>query len=144
MSPTPRSSRGLAAAILLGLVAVAAPASAAPKKEQVNQYTVKAEEFAARDTGKIVTAEIGWLKAFLDEARTALTQEEDEDFDAAINRVKAASDLIEAELARADVEDQANKAQGRAEAKEAELAKLNAEIQSLEKERAALEAGGAR
>lgn len=138
-----RMSRGAAVATILCLTALAQPALAAPKQEVINQFTVKAEEFAARDTGRIVTAEIGMLKAFLAEAQNLLAQEEEEDLALALDRVKAAAELVDAELARADVEDQSNKALARAEAKEAELAKLNEETKALQKEREALEAGGA-
>lgn len=138
-----RMSRGPAVATILCLTALAQPALAAPKQEVINQFTVKAEEFAARDTGRIVTAEIGMLKAFLAEAQNLLAQEEEEDLALALDRVKAAAELVDAELARADVEDQSNKAQARAEAKESELAKLNEETKALQKEREALEAGGA-
>ena len=136
-------SRGAAAVALMCLTAFAQPAFAARNQETITQFTVKAEEFTARDTGRIVTAEIGMLKAFLAEAQQLLAQEEEEDLALALQRVQSAAEHIDAELSRADVEDQSNKAQSRAEAKEAELAKLNGEIKALEKDRAALEAGGA-
>lgn len=144
MSRILRLSRGAATVVFLGLTALALPALGASKRETINQFTVKAEEFAARDAGKIVTAEIGMLKAFLAEAQNYLAQEEEEDLALALDRVKAVAELIDAELARADIEDQATKAQGRAEAKEAELAKVNEEIKALQKDREAVEAGGAR
>ncbi len=138
MSHRRQTLRGVA---FVAAFALALPAFAAKKQEFINQYTVKAEELSAKDTGKVVTAEIGLLKAFLAEAQNYLAQDEDEDLDLAMTRVKAAAELVEAELARFDVEDQATKAQGRADAKEAEVAKVNEEIKQLETERAAIEGG---
>lgn len=130
---------GAAAAAVLCL---ASPALAERKQERINQYTVKAEEFSTRDTHKVVTAEIGLLKAFLAEAQQYLAQDEEEDLDLALDRIKAVAELIDSEIARADVEDQAMKAQARAEAKEAELKKLEDEIARLTRERETIEAGG--
>ncbi|MCK6571471.1 hypothetical protein L6V77_10310 [Myxococcota bacterium] len=135
-----RMSRGALAAVVL---CISLPAFGASKQETINQFTVKAEEFTARDTTKAVTAEIGLLKAFLAEAQNYLAQDEPEDLDLALARVRTAADLIDAELGRVEAETVATAAEARALAKEAELGKLNTEIKALEKERAAIEAGGA-
>jgi hypothetical protein len=135
-----RMSRGAIAAAVL---CISLPAFGASKQETINQFTVKAEEFTARDSTKAVTAEIGLLKAFLAEAQNYLAQDEPEDLDLALSRVRTAAELIDAELARVEAETVATAAEAKALAKEADLGKLNTEIKALEKERAALEAGGA-
>ncbi len=135
-----RMSRGALAAVVL---CISLPAFGASKQETINQFTVKAEEFTARDTTKAVTAEIGLLKAFLAEAQNYLAQDEPDDLDLALTRVRTAAELIDAELGRVEAETVATAAEARALAKEAELGKLNTEIKALEKERAAIEAGGA-
>jgi len=135
-----RMSRGALAAVVL---CISLPAFGASKQETINQFTVKAEEFTARDTTKAVTAEIGLLKAFLAEAQNYLAQDEPDDLDLALTRVRTAAELIDAELGRVEAETVATAAEARALAKEAELGKLNTEIKALEKERSAIEAGGA-
>ena len=56
------------ALLLLGLAA--GPAFGNKKKqEQIAQLTVKTEELQARDTKKVVTQEIGLLRAWLNEAQ---------------------------------------------------------------------------
>lgn len=137
-----RTLRLACGTVTAAILCLAPPAFAERKQERIHQYNAKAEEFSARDTHKVVTADIGLLKSFLAEAQNYLAQEEEEDLELALDRIKAAAEFIEAEIARADAEDTAMKAQQRTEAKEAELNKIESEISRLTKERETIEAGG--
>lgn len=129
------------ALLLLGLAA--GPAFGSKKKqEQIAQLTVKAEELQARDAKKVVTQEIGLLRAWLAEAQAYLVEDEEDELKQAMDRATAQARLIGALLDQVEAEDAARKAHEKADAREKQVLETRNEAFELERKKSALEKEG--
>jgi hypothetical protein len=117
------------------------PALAGPQ-DTITAYTVKAQEFEARDEARIATHEVGTLRAWLGEAQAYLAQDNEALLEQALDRIESQARLIEALIARAAAEDAATKAHAQADAREKEAALMRNAAFELEQKLAELEKQG--
>ena len=134
-----------AGGILLGPAVADAKPRNEKQREELNQATVTLKELAVRDSGHIVTTELGNAEAWLKEAESfAKKRRTRDDFRRAVDRVNAAIGLVEARLDAADAQAKADGATTALAETEAELRSAQLEHEALTKKRSELEGAVAR
>ncbi len=107
-------------------------------QESINRFTVQVQSVESRDSGKVLTTELGLAKAWLGEAQAQLTQEEEEGLARTTKRIAAVVNLMNAKLAKLADEQKAAAARKAAAAAQGSLAKTRAEVAALNQQLTAL------
>ena len=126
--------------LLLGaLLMLTASFALANPASLIARYSAEARAVEARDTNRVATSEIGVLREWLGEAQAYLRAEEEDDLKRTLRRVRVQARLIHALLDRAEAEESARAAHGRADGLEREAASTRKAAFELERTLAEME-----